>query len=356
MDGVALILCEGAFGTGDGKTANGLVRHTERYEIAGVLDSRLAGRDAGEVLGIGPRGIPIFASLAQAREAAAGRPTHLVIGLAPEGGRLPDAYRSVVIEALRVGMNVDSGLHEFLSDDPELSKLAAENGAAIRDVRRTPPRDRLHFFTGAINRVGALRVAVLGTDCCCGKRTTATLLARELERSNTRAVLIGTGQTAWMQGARYAILLDSLVNDFVAGEIEHAIVEADRAESPDVILIEGQGALTHPAAPGGFEILASAKPQGVILQHAPARQTYLDHPDEPIAPPEVHIQVIEAVFRSRVIAIAVSSEGIEPAEIDARVAELEHRHGIPCCDPLAQGPQRLIDALRTLLRDRKAPA
>ena len=134
-------------------------------------------------------------------------------------------------------------------------------------------------------------------------------------------MLIGTGQTSWMQGARYGILLDSLINDFVAGEIEHAIVEADRGESPDVILIEGQGALTHPAAPGGFEILTSARPHGVILQHAPARETYLDYPNEPIAPPEVHIQAIESVFRSRVIAIAVNSEGIEPAKLDEEGGE-----------------------------------
>jgi uncharacterized NAD-dependent epimerase/dehydratase family protein len=349
MDGVALILCEGFFGTGDGKTANGLVRHTERYQIAGVLDSRLAGRDAGEVLAGAPNGIPIFASLAEALERAAERPTHLVIGLAPDGGRLPDEYRKVVTEALRAGINIDSGLHQFLSDDPELSKLAEENGATLRDVRRPPPRDQLHFFTGEINDVKAVRVAVLGTDCCCGKRTTTTLLTGELNRAKTPTVLIGTGQTSWMQGARYGILLDSLVNDFVAGELEHAIIEADRNESPDVILIEGQGALTHPAAPGGFEIMTSARPHGVILQHAPVRETYLDYFDEPIAPPEIHIQAIESVFRSRVIAIAVNSEGIDPAKIDDKVAELERRYEIPCCDPIAQGPQRLIDAVRALL-------
>ena len=349
MDGVALILCEGFFGTGDGKTANGLVRHTERYQIAGVLDSRLAGRDAGEVLGGDPCEIPIFASLAEALEKLANRPTHLVIGLAPEGGRLPDAYRKVVIDALRGGMNIDSGLHQFLSDDPELSKLAEENGATIRDVRRTPPRDQLHFFTGAIDDVKAVRIALLGTDCCCGKRTTSTLLTEALNHSKTPTVMIGTGQTSWMQGARYRILLDSLINDFVAGEIEHAIVEADRAESPDVIIIEGQGALTHPAAPGGFEIMTSAKPQGVILQHAPTRETYIDYPNDPIAPPEIHIQAIESIFRSRVIAMAVNSEGIEPAKIADEVAKLENRYGIPCCDPLTQGPQRLVDAVRSLL-------
>ncbi|MBW2715840.1 MAG: DUF1611 domain-containing protein [Deltaproteobacteria bacterium] len=349
MDGVALILSEGVFGEGDGKTANGLVRHTDRYQIAGVLDSRLAGRDAGEVLGGDRCEIPIFASFGDAIETLSDRPTHLIIGLAPEGGRLPDAYRSVVIEALRAGMNVDSGLHEFLSDDPELSKLAEEHGVVIRDVRRTPPRDQLHFFSGAINDVKATRIAVLGTDCCCGKRTTSTLLTQALNRSKTPTVLIGTGQTSWMQGARYGLLLDSLINDFVAGEIEHAIVTADREESPDVIIVEGQGALTHPAAPGGFEILTSARPHGVILQHAPIRETYDDYPNEPIAPPEIHIQAIKSVFGSRVIAMALNCEGIEPAKIPDKVAEFEQRYEIPCCDPLSQGPQRLVDAVRSLL-------
>jgi uncharacterized NAD-dependent epimerase/dehydratase family protein len=349
MDGVALILCEGVFGTGDGKTANGLVRHTDRYQVAGVLDSQYAGRDAGEVLSGSACEIPIFASLAEGIEKSSARPTHLVIGLAPDGGRLPDAYRAVVIEALQAGMNVDSGLHQFLGDDPELAKLAEEHGATIRDVRRTPPRDQLHFFTGAINHVKAVRVAILGTDCCCGKRTTSTILTSELNRAKTPTVLIGTGQTSWMQGARYGLLLDSLINDFVAGEIEHAVVEADRGESPKVIIVEGQGALTHPAAPGGFEILTSARPQGVILQHAPTRETYLDYPNDPIAPPELHIQAIESIFGSRVIAMSINSEGIEPAKIDNKVAELEQRYGIPCCDPLAQSPQPLIDAVRSLL-------
>jgi uncharacterized NAD-dependent epimerase/dehydratase family protein len=349
MDGVALILCEGAFGTGDGKTANGLVRYTARYRVAGVLDSRLSGRDAGEVLGGPACGIPVFASLAEALAKAGERPTHLVIGLAPEGGRLPAAYRSVVVDAIRAGLNVDSGLHQFLSDDPELSQLAKSRGVKIRDVRKTPARDELHFYTGAIRSVRALRVAVLGTDCCCGKRTTATLLTQALERSNTRSVLIGTGQTSWMQGSRYGIVLDSLINDFVAGEIEHAVVEADRAESPEVIVIEGQGALTHPAAPGGFEILAAAKPRAVILQHAPTRETYLDHPDEPIAPPELHIHAIESIFGARVIALAINSEGIEPAKLGDKLAELERRYSLPCCEPLAQGPQRLVDAVRALL-------
>ena len=274
MDGRAVILCEGAFGTLNGKTAHGLVRHTGRYQIVGVLDSHLAGRDAGEVIDGRARKIPIFRSFQEALQKVTAPPTHLIVGLAPEGGRLPGAYREVVIDALRHGLNVDSGLHQFLSDDPELSHLAEQHGATIRDVRKPPPREQLHFFSGAIEQVRAVRVAVLGTDCAVGKRTTTTLLSEELNRSKVPTVLVGTGQTSWLQGVKYGLILDSIVNDFVAGEIEHAVVQADKNESPQVILLEGQGSLTHPAAPGGFEILAAARPRGVILQHAPSRKTY----------------------------------------------------------------------------------
>ncbi|MGH2625356.1 MAG: DUF1611 domain-containing protein, partial [Anaerolineales bacterium] len=237
MDGRAIILCEGAFSNSNGKSAHGLVRHTQRYQVVGVIDSTLAGRDAGEVLDGRPNRIPIFADLGSALSGAAASPTHLVIGLAPVGGRLPDAWRHIVAEALRQGLNVDSGLHQFLSDDPELRRLAEEHGAAIRDVRKPPPRDRLHFWSGAIDKVRAVRVAVLGTDCAIGKRTTAVLLSEALSRAGLPAVLVGTGQTAWMQGVKYGIVLDSLVNDFVAGELEHAVAEADRKESPRVIVV-----------------------------------------------------------------------------------------------------------------------
>lgn len=349
MDGRALILCEGAFGTTDGKTGNGLVRHTARYQVVGVLDSRLAGRDAGEVLDGKASRVPIFASLDEALGSLPVRPTHLVIGLAPAGGRLPDRLRDVVAAALRHGLNVDSGLHQFLSDDPELRRLAEEHNARIRDVRKPPPREKLHFFSGAIDEVRAVRVAVLGTDAAVGKRTTAVLLAGALGRAGIPATMVGTGQTSWMQGVVHGIVLDSLINDFVAGELEHAVVEADRAESPRVIVVEGQGSLAHPAFPGGFEILAATRPRGVILQHAPGRRTYDGFPKYPLVPPEAHVRAIDTLFHSRVVALAISHEGIERERVSEAASELERRLGLPCCDPLLQGPERLVEAVRALL-------
>src|SRR5262249_33298922 len=146
-----------------------------------------------------------------------------------------------IAAALRRGLNVDSGLHQFLGDDPEFAAVAQASGARIRDVRRTPPRDRMHAFTGAVLAGDAVRLAVLGTDSGVGKRTTAVRLVQALSASGARAALIGTGQTAWMQGVRYGIILDSLVNDFVSGEIEHQVCRAFAEERPDVIVVEGQG-------------------------------------------------------------------------------------------------------------------
>ena len=350
MDGNALILCEGYFAQIDGKTAHGLVRNTDRYNVVGVLDSTLAGRDAGEVLHGKANGITIFASLQDAMCEAKPKPSHLVIGLAPEGGMLPSELRPVVMNALELGLNVDSGLHEFLTEDKDLAAAASRSGAVIRDVRKTPPRSELHFFSGKIDDVRARRIATLGTDCAIGKRTTATILVNALNQAGHKTEMIGTGQTAWLQGVRFRILLDSLINDFVGGELEHAILEADRIEAPEFMLIEGQACLTHPGGSGGFEILSSARPHGVILQHAPIRKTYDGYDRYPLAPPEAHIQSIEQLFGSKVIALGINPEGYDRREIPQLISSHEDRFGIPCCDPITEGPQKLIDAVMTLCK------
>src|SRR5262245_33169231 len=322
MDGTAVVLCEGSFAHTGGKTAHGLVRHTRRYAVRAVIDSRLAGHDAGEVLDGRAAGIPIVADLAAAIRAS-GRPDYLVVGVATHGGVLPDACRPAIAAALAAGIHVDSGLHQFIGDDPEFAALAAKGAARIRDVRRTPPRAAMHAFTGAIHEVDALRVAVLGTDSGVGKRTTAVRLVQGLEAAGVRAVMIGTGQTAWMQGARYGIILDSLVNDFVSGPIEHQVVRAFEKERPDVIVIEGQGCLTHPAYPGGFEILAGARPDCVVLQHAPARTHYDGFPEFPLAGVEKESTVIQLPSGKPVVGITLNHQGLSAAEARAPEARLQ---------------------------------
>jgi uncharacterized NAD-dependent epimerase/dehydratase family protein len=271
-----------------------------------------------------------------------------VVGVATHGGVLPDSCRAAISEALRQGIHVDSGLHQFIADDPEFAPLARASGARIRDVRRTPARSEMHAFTGAVLGVDALRVAVLGTDSGVGKRTTAVRLVQGLAASGVRAVMIGTGQTAWMQGARYGIVLDSLVNDFVSGEIEHQVVRAFQEERPDVIVVEGQGCLTHPAYPGGFEILAGAQPTAVVLQHAPARTHYDDWPAFPLAGPDRERRIIELLGPARVVAVTLNPRGLTPDEARASAARIAADMKLPCCDPLRDGVGPVIDALRGL--------
>lgn len=334
MDGIALILCEGKYATVNGKTAHGLVRFTKRYKIRGVIDSTLAGRDAGEALDGKRRDIPIVASFEEGLRLPGDPVTHLVVGVATAGGKLPREMRAGVADALRRGLNVDSGLHEFLGEDREFAAIAADHGARIRDVRKTPPRSELHFYTGKIAEVACPKVAVLGTDCASGKRTTAWFLVQAMEKAGLRSEMIGTGQTAWMQGARYGTLLDSLVNDFVSGEIEHAVWSAWNEQRPDLIVIEGQGTLIHPAMPGGFEILGAARPTAVVLQHIPGRKELEGTQGVPVAPPPRHIEVIRLITGTPTIAVTLSREGLQPSEWKPAMESIARETGLPVFDPL----------------------
>ena len=353
VDGNAVVYCQGAFNTTYGKTAHGLVRFTRRYRVISVIDSRYEGRDARDVLDGRFGAIPVCASLAQAltQAEAAGQPaTHFVIGLAPDGGRLDPDTREAAKQAIRAGLNIDSGLHDFLTQDPELSDLALRFGARIRDVRKPPSTAELHAFSGKIEKVLCLKIAVLGTDSAVGKRTTAWLVVNGFRERGVAAELIGTGQTSWMQGARYGLILDSLVNDFVSGEIEHAVFKAWEEGRPDVIVIEGQGSLMNPAYPGGFEILAAARPDLVVLQHAPARKEYDGFPGYPIPPIARHIQLIELISERPVAAIALNHEAMEKTGIPYVCSALEDVTGIPAFDVLEDGPDALLDYLIPFLK------
>jgi uncharacterized NAD-dependent epimerase/dehydratase family protein len=351
-EGNAIIYCEGCFETPNGKTAHGLVRGTKRYHVLSVVDSRCADKDAGMILDGRAKGILIHKDVEAAVEAArkdGHLASHLVIGLAPDGGRLSSDARSDVMKAIRLGLHVDSGLHDFLSEDPEIAGLASRCGIRIRDIRKSPPRNDLHFFTGKIKEVAALRVAVLGTDSAVGKRTTAWSLVDALQASGYYVEFIGTGQTSWMQGCRYSIILDALINDFVSGEIEHAMWTAWKESEPEIIVIEGQGSLMNPAYPGGFEILAAGRPHVIILQHAPGRHEYDGFPGFPIHPLEKQIEAVELLSGKPVIAITVNHEKLDPHKIPTVCQEISINTGLPACDVLLQGPGQVIDALMPYL-------
>jgi uncharacterized NAD-dependent epimerase/dehydratase family protein len=339
----AVVYSEAFFGTCDGKTANGLVRHSERYQILSVIDSTKAGRDAGEYLDEIPTGIPICADLAAAIASAGHVPDYFILGVAPLSGLLSRKQRHVVLDAMARGMSVVNGLHEFLNDDPEFAAAAAAHGVEIIDVRRPRAKKDLRMFTGRIDEVTCPRIAVLGTDGAIGKRTTATILTRALNERGIKAVLVGTGQTGLIQGARYGVALDAIPCQFCSGEVEATIVEAFEAEDPDVIVIEGQGALSHPAYLSSTFILRGGRPNAVILQHAPARRMLGDFPDVPTPTPLSEIALLRAFAGVDVVGLAISHEDMTDAEVSAAIILYELELGIPATDALTRPSARLVD-------------
>jgi len=346
FDGNVLVYCQGAYKTANGKTAHGLVRYTRRYHVVAVIDSSCAGADAGEVLDGKVRGIPIVTDITAGLELAQKQGIcidRFVVGLAPDGGMADDDLVAAVKKALDLGLSVDSGLHTHFSGFPELSQLAKRNGLTIRDIRRSPQSDILHFFSGEIEKVHSYRIAVLGTDSAIGKRTSAWMLVWALEKAGFTSELIATGQTAWLQGARYGVLMDALINDYVSGEIEHAIVKAWQDVHPQTMVIEGQGSLLNPAYPGGFEILAAGRPQIVVLQHAPKRKDYDGFPGYPIHSLQRQIEALEAIHGQKPALIALNQEGMNPSEIDVTCNTIENSFAIPCVAPLVHGFGHAVD-------------
>jgi uncharacterized NAD-dependent epimerase/dehydratase family protein len=340
----AIVYCEDNFNKPNGKTAHGLVRFTQRYHVRAVIDSHYAGRDAGEILDGKKINIPVVANLSDALKLLnpeENSPIHLVIGIAPDGGKLNQEARTCIKEAIQIGLHIDCGLHDFLSDDIEIAQLARKHGVQLRDIRKPPDRKDLHFFSGKIEQVKAFRIALLGTDSAVGKRTTAWLLVQALQKSGWRTEMVGTGQTAWMQGAQYGIILDSLVNDFLSGEIEHVIWRAWNEVNSDILVIEGQGSLLNPAYPGGFEILAAGRPDVIVLQHAPARKDYDGFPGYPIHPLPKQIQAIELISGKPVIAITLNHENLVEKDIAKQIKEIHDTTGLPTFDVLKNGADEL---------------
>jgi uncharacterized NAD-dependent epimerase/dehydratase family protein len=342
-DQTAVVYCEGNFGAIDGKTANGLVRHSERYTILSVIDSEQAGLDAGEVLSGTANGIPICADLTEAIARAGRVPDFMIFGMAPSSGMLSEVERGRMLGAMAAGMSLVNGLHEFLNDDPEFAAAKETYGVTILDVRRPREKKDLRMFSGRISQVTCPRIAVLGTDGAIGKRTTATILTKALNDRGIKAVLVGTGQTGLIQGARYGVALDAIPCQFCSGEMESTVIEAFEGEHPDVIIVEGQGALSHPAYLTSSFILRGSQPQAVILQHAPARTKLGDFAFVPMPTPASEINLIQTFADTKVIGLTINHEHMTDAEVTAAITLYEFELGIPATDALTRPSDRLVD-------------
>jgi uncharacterized NAD-dependent epimerase/dehydratase family protein len=262
--------------------------------------------------------------------------------------------RALLSEAIESGMSVVNGLHEFVSDDPGLAEAAARKGVTLRDVRKTPPRTELHFWSGDILTVRAPRIAVIGTDCALGKRTTARFLLEACRAVGIATELIYTGQTGWMQGEPFGFVLDSVPNDFVSGELEHAVVSCWNEKRPELILLEGQSALRNPSGPCGSEFLVSARAEGVVLQHAPGRTLYESAEEFGLRIPPVadEIDLIRR-YGARTLAVTLNGEGMSPEALRAEQQRLRWGLGIPVIRPLEEGVGALIPVVREFLASQK---
>jgi uncharacterized NAD-dependent epimerase/dehydratase family protein len=341
----AIVYGEDQLGKLDGKVANGLVRHSEKYEITGVTDSTKVGMDAGEYLDGVRNGIPVFRDIEDAIEKLNYVPNYFIYGIAPLASYLTKEQRGIVITAMSKGMNIINGLPEFFTEDDEFMQKASEYGVQIHDIRKPPPRRNLHIFQGSIFKVKTPIITVFGTDCAVGKRTSAVLLVAALRKRGLKTVFVATGQTGLLQGAKYGVAVDVLSSGFQTGEVENEIVRADEAEHPDIVVVEGQGALSHPAFTSSTAIVRGARPKAIILQHPPKRRDRCDFPGILMPTLESEIELIEMISEAKVIAITLNHEDMTDKEIDITVAEYESKYRLPTMDILRHGCDKIVDRI-----------
>lgn len=335
----AIVLAEGAFGAPRGKTANGVVAHSDLFDARAVVDSSAAGRTAADVLGPDDdrlAAVPVVDSVESALDAAPDAAV-LVLGVAPAGGRLPDAWAASVETAMRAGCDVVSGLHAFLSEDDEWTTLADECGVELFDVRKPPADDDLRVADGRVDDVDADVVLTCGTDCAVGKRTTTFELYRAARRAGIDAGWVATGQTGVMVGADRGVVVDRVPADFAAGVVEEMVCEV--AAERDLVFVEGQGALSHRAYGGvSLALLEGAWPDAVVMVDDPSRETRDDF--ERFAVPDVESEAARVGSLSDA-AVAAVSTWADPAAVDYPFpAANVHREG---------GPERLLDAVSDAL-------
>jgi len=341
----AIVYAEGLYNSANGKTAHGLVRYSKRFKITCVVDSTLNEDDAGEILDGINRNIPLYNNLDKALKLT--NAETFIIGAVSEGGILPDGYDKAVEWALSNGLDVISGLHHFISDDQRFVKLSKEKNCNIIDVRKIF-RDYKRFYTGEINNVKSIRIAILGTDSAIGKRTLAVLLNEELKKRGKTSDMIYTGQTGWLQGWKHGIIIDAMINDFVAGSIEGAIIDSWKDGHPDFIIIEGQGSLVHPFFPGGFEILAAGKVHGFILVDAPGRKNLDGFPDYSMPDPKRVVKIAELLTEKSLLGIGINRENLDKNNLVKVKNNFRKTFRVPVVEPLSDGTSEIADYLEKL--------
>lgn len=338
-----LILADNDFGPMTSKTANSVIRY-RGDRVVGVLDRACRGATSQSILGFGGD-IPVVGSI---KEGLALGPTAVLIGIAPIGGRLPDEWRSWIVQAMAAGCDVWSGLHTFLNDDPELAGAVRQHGRTIHDVRRPPPD--LAVASGAARDLAPMVVQTVGTDCNVGKMTAQLQITDGLNERGVTTRFVPTGQTGiFIEG--WGVAVDAVVADFIAGAAERVTLEG--AKDADIVMVEGQGSINHPGYSGvTLGLLHGSCPDGLILAHHASREFVGDYrPDAWLRIPPLptyvdwYEEAAAMVKPAPVIGIALNTYDLEEGEALAACDHAEELTGLPATDAVRFGATKLVDAV-----------
>lgn len=338
-----LILADGNFHPLESKTANSVIRYHPGRVVA-VLDREKAGQTVQDVLGFGGA-IPVVASI---EAGLAKKPTAVMIGIAPAGGKLPDEWRGWLAKGLEAGCDIISGLHTFISDDPELSALATRLGRNIYDARKTPKN--LPIAAGEARLLDPFVVLTVGTDCNVGKMTAQLQLTSALKARNLRTNFVATGQTGiFIEG--WGTAVDAVVADFIAGAAEELTVRG--AKDADIVLVEGQGSINHPGYSGvTLGLLHGSCPDALILCHQATRTHIGEYRTTPwlkIPPLSRYVELYEmigsAVHPTKVIGICLNTFDLDDAGAREACRAAAAETGLPCTDPVRFDPAPLVNAI-----------
>jgi uncharacterized NAD-dependent epimerase/dehydratase family protein len=348
------IFAEGLFAKHTGKTAHGVIRYGTR-EVVAVIDSTCAGRTAVEVEPFCVKPVPIVASLEEALERG---PDTLLIGAAPPGGKLDPAWRSVLLAAIEAGLSLEAGLHTQLNDEPELRAAAEHGGVELRDLRKAPLD--LTVPKGPYSRPDSVTVVhSVGSDTVIGKKVVTLELDMAARERGLRSVYVPTGQTG-VAIAGWGIAVDHVISDYVAGAGERLVLEG--AERGDLLFVEGQGALFHPAYSGvTLGLLHGSAPDLLVLVHKPNATHNRNYPGLPIPPLNELIAAYENVAApvrpARVAALALNTSDLDEDAARAAIADAERETGLPADDVVRFGADRVLQAvLDAIGTTAKAPA
>lgn len=344
LKGTALVYSGGLLDDLHAKTAHGLLRLSDRFELLGVIDHKHHNQSSDEIVSHCEKSVPIFENLDQALQTIDQKPDFVVIGVAFGGGRLPINHRSIVEDSLQNNIDVVSGLHELLSEDSEFKSLVSSSKATIYDIRKPKTIDELSFWTGEILKLKTPRIAVLGTDCATGKRTACQFLVKDLNTNNIKTEVIYTGQTGFLQGFKHGFILDATLNDFVSGELEKSILECAEKSNPEIILIEGQSSLRNPSGPCGSELLLSGDVDGVVLVH-PLDRKYFDNFEDIgcVLPGLVDEISLIQNYGKDVLGVCINSN----EEVDTK--QLQREIKIPVVNPMTESIQAISNSITEIL-------